>query len=126
MPIGADLVLHEKPDAEAIVRDGSALGRVVAETARRYRTPLAFAHMDLSLEKAVLLELLGVPAADIPLYHFSHDPGAEAVEQAKAGLDRPLNSALQAHLESVRYIATQTDLVPIGMTILARMPSRRQ
>ncbi|MBM3496789.1 MAG: hypothetical protein FJX72_21080, partial [Armatimonadetes bacterium] len=41
MPIGADLVLREKPDNAAIVFDGPALGAVVAEAARRYRTPLA-------------------------------------------------------------------------------------
>ena len=33
MPIGADLVLHEKPDPAAILTDGEALGRVVEETA---------------------------------------------------------------------------------------------
>ena len=117
MPIGADLVLHEQPHPEAIVRDGTALGRVVEETARRYHTPLAFAHMDLSLEKAVLLELLGVPPANIPLYHFSADPGPETVAKVEAGLQRPLNQALQAHIDSVRYVAERTDLVPIGMTI---------
>mgnify|MGYP007099635520 CR=1 FL=1 len=47
MPIGAGLVLHEHPKPEAIIRNGQALGKVVAEAARRYRTPLAFAHMDL-------------------------------------------------------------------------------
>jgi uroporphyrinogen-III decarboxylase len=117
MPIGADLVLHEQPNPEAIVLDGSALGRVVEETARRYRTPLAFAHMDLSLEKAVLLELLGVPAAEIPLHHFAKDPGVETVAQVEAGLRRPLNRQLQAHIDSVGYVAEHTDLLPIGMTI---------
>ncbi len=117
MPIGADLVLHEKPDPDAVVRDGTALGKVVEEAARRYRTPLAFAHMDLSLEKLVLLELLGVPAAEIPLYHFAADPGADAVAQLEAGLQRPLNPALQAHMDSVRYVSEHTDLLPIGMTI---------
>jgi len=117
MPIGADLVLHEKPDPETILRDGEALGKVVEETARRYRTPLAFAHMDLSLEKTVLLEILGVPAADIPLYHFGGDPGPEAVSRVKDGLRTSLNPALHAHIDSVSYIARNTDLVPIGMTI---------
>ena len=81
MPIGADLVLHEQPNPAAILTDGEALGRVVEETARRYRTPLAFAHMDLQLEKTVMLEILGVPASDIPLFHFDADPGAEAVRR---------------------------------------------
>ena len=117
MPIGADLTLHEKPNPAEIVTDGKALGRVVEETARRYRTPLAFAHMDLQLEKTVILEILGVPAAEIPLFHFNTDPGPEAVRRLRDGLQRPLNPALRAHIESVGYIAGQTDLVPIGMTI---------
>jgi len=117
MPIGADLVLHEKPNPAAILTDGEALGRVVEETARRYRTPLAFAHMDLQLEKTVLLEILGIPAADIALYHFGEDPGAEAVTRLRDGLRKPLNPALRAQIDSVAYVGRQTDLVPIGMTI---------
>jgi len=117
MPIGADLVLHEKPNPAAILTDGAALGRVVEETARRYRTPLAFAHMDLQLEKTVLLVILGVPAADIPLYHFGEDPGSEAVTGLREGLRKPLNPALRAQIDSVAYVAQHTDLVPIGMTI---------
>jgi len=117
MPIGADLVLHEQANPTAIVIDGQALGKVVEETARRYGTPLAFAHMDLQLEKAVLLEILGIPVTDIPLYHFSGDPGAEAATRVREALGKPLNPALQAHIDSVAYIAQKTDLVPIGMTI---------
>jgi len=117
MPIGADLVLHEKPDPAAILTDGEALGRVVEETARRYRTPLAFAHMDLQLEKTVLLEILGIPAADIALYHFGEDPGTEAVTRLRDDLRKPLNLALRAQIDSVAYVGRQTDLVPIGMTI---------
>ena len=117
MPIGADLVLHEKPNPAAILTDGEALGRVVEETARRYRTPLAFAHMDLQLEKTVLLEILGVPAADIALFHFGEDPGAEAVTRLGEGLRGSLNPALRAQIDSVAHVARHTDLVPIGMTI---------
>jgi hypothetical protein len=117
MPIGADLVLHEHVDPERVLRDGAALGKVVEETSRRYRTPLAFAHMDLQLEKTVLLEILGIPAADIALHHFGGDPGAKAVTRLREGLRNPLNAALRAQIDSVGYIARHTDLVPIGMTI---------
>jgi uroporphyrinogen decarboxylase len=117
MPIGADLVLHEQPNPEHVARDGQALGKVVEETARRYRTPLAFAHMDLSLEKTVVLELLGVPPADVPLFHFTEAPGPDALARVEAGLQRALHPMLQAHIDSVRYIARHTDLLPIGMTI---------
>jgi uroporphyrinogen-III decarboxylase len=117
MPIGADLMLHAQSHPEEIVRDGDALGKVIEETARRYRTPLAFAHMDLSLEKAVLLELLGVPPADIPLYHFTEPPGDEELARVEAGLRGRLNPQLQAHIDSVEYVGRHTDLVPIGMSI---------
>jgi hypothetical protein len=69
----------------------------------------------LSLEKAVLLELLGVPTADIPLYHFPADPGPETLARVEDGLRKPLHRMLQAHIDSVGYIAQHTDLVPIGM-----------
>ncbi len=117
MPIGADLVLHEKSDPAAVLTDGEALGKVVEETARRYRTPLAFAHMDLQLEKTVMLDILGVPASEIALFHFDGDPGPEAASRLRDGLCRPLHPAFRAHIESVGYIARRTDLVPIGMTI---------
>lgn len=70
MPIGADLVLHEEPNPEAIMLDAERLGRVVEKAARRYRTPLAFPLMDLLLEKSDLLEFVGVPESEIDLFHF--------------------------------------------------------
>lgn len=73
MPIGTDLVLHEKDDVDGILVDGYRLGQVVKEAARRYRTPLAVPHMDLMIEKTAMLELLEVPAPQIPTYHFSAD-----------------------------------------------------
>ncbi|HEY8668531.1 MAG TPA: hypothetical protein VIL86_17930 [Tepidisphaeraceae bacterium] len=35
MPIGADLVLREKPDHDVILRDGIRLGKVLQEAAGR-------------------------------------------------------------------------------------------
>jgi hypothetical protein len=117
MPIGADLVLQQYPDPEDILTDGARLGRVLAETARVFRTPLAVPHMDLELEKHVLLSLLDVPEADIAKFHFHTCPGPELFAQVQARLADPFPPKLQAHVESVRYIATETDLLPIGMTI---------
>lgn len=117
MPIGTDLVLHEKPDPERIVLDGQALGRVVEEAARRYRTPLAFAHMDLTLEKAVLCEMLDIPAEAIPTYHFRGCPGEDAFGKVEDRIDGPLHPKLQAHVDSVGYIAQHTGLIPVGMGI---------
>jgi len=117
MPIGADLVLHEQPDPEQILLDGERLGRVVEDTARRFETPLAFSHMDLELEKRMLLEMLDVPADDMAKFHFAAPPGPGALDQVRTRLKAPLNPAMQAQIDAVRYVATHTDLLPIGMSI---------
>jgi uroporphyrinogen-III decarboxylase len=116
MPIGADLVLKEKEDHESIVREGVRLGRVVEEAARRYRTPLAIPLMDLEVEKELLLSRLDVPEKEIPTYQFRECPTPEMVDAA-AERDRPLTARAQANADAVRYIAENTDLVPIGMCI---------
>ena len=117
MPIGTDLVLHEKPDPERIVHDGQALGQVVEETARRFRTPLAFAHMDLTMEKTVLCEMLDIPARAIPTYHFRECPGEDVLRKVEDRISGPLHPQIQAHVDSMAYIATHTDLIPVGMGI---------
>jgi len=117
MPIGTDLLLHEQADPERAARDGRALGRVVEAAARKYGTPLAFGHMDLMREKTALLALLDIPPAQIPTYHFEGPPGAEAVETVRSRIEGPLHPALQAHVDSIGYVAAHTDLVPIGMSI---------
>lgn len=118
MPIGTDLVLHEKENVEDILVNGNLLGLVVEEAARRYRTPLAIPHMDLMIEKTALLELLDVPADRIPTYHFEECPSPETVNAVRSGLnEKPLNVRIRAQAGSVAYIAQHTNLLPIGMTI---------
>jgi uroporphyrinogen-III decarboxylase len=109
MPIGTHLVLHEHPDPAAIVQDGRRLGRVVEESARRFRMPLAFPLMNLQLEKEALLRARGVPAAAVDSYHFSELPGADAGFQ--------LTPNMAAVCGAIHYIATETDLIPVGMGI---------
>jgi uroporphyrinogen decarboxylase len=116
MPIGADLVFREKPDAEEIVLDGRRLGAVIEEAARRFRTPLAVPLMDLTIEKACFLEILGLPSEEVANYHFREPPGPEAAERAAAS-DRFPTPRLRASIEAVAHIARETDLVPVGMTI---------
>ena len=110
MPIGTDLVLSEKSDPGAIKRDGLKLGQVTAESAHRWRTPLALPLMDLTVEKEWLLGGLGVPASEIATWHFE---GAvpEALPEA------PLTTRLKANCEAIGYIASNTDLLPCGMSI---------
>jgi hypothetical protein len=117
MPIGADLVLHQHPDPAAILLDGTRLGDVIAEAAVSFGTPLAFPIMDLKLEKAWLLSLLGVPAAEVDSYHFAEDPGAGVVTRLAAGLKAAPPPRVAANLAALRHVATTTPLYPVGMSI---------
>ncbi len=116
MPIGADLVLHEQADPEAILADGARLGRVLELTARRLRVPLALPHMDLELEKHALLGKLGVADSERAQYHFTAITDA-TFATLRAHMSDPLPARLQAHIDSICYIATQTTLLPVGMAI---------
>jgi uroporphyrinogen-III decarboxylase len=112
MPIGADLVLHEQPDADRIKRDGRRLGGVLEAAARRFRTPLAFPLMDLTLEKTDLLAQLGVAEHQAEAYQFSEAPDTGEIDPRA-----PFPARNQAHIESIRYIAERPSLVPVGMAI---------
>jgi uroporphyrinogen-III decarboxylase len=116
MPIGTDLLLHEQPNAEAIKTDGKALGKVVAEAARRYHTPLAIPLMDLTREKEALLRLLGIDDGGKE-HHFDRIPDADALERYEKGLNGSFTPAVRAHVESIAHVARSTDLVPVGMSI---------
>ncbi|MDR3718649.1 MAG: uroporphyrinogen decarboxylase family protein [Bryobacteraceae bacterium] len=117
MPFGADLTLHETADPEAVKNDSEALGIVVEQTARRYRTPLAFPLMDLTLEKLDLLTYLGVPPAQVDSYHFPAPPPAGLIDELRAASARPFAHRIAANQEAVRYIQDKTDLLPVGMLI---------
>lgn len=117
MPIGTDLVLHEKGDAEAVKLDGARLGAVLLETAARYRTPVAMPLMDLMLEKRYMLRLLGIPETVIPTWHFPETPSAAEREKIVAGLAGPLDPQLQAHVDSIAQVVQDGRLHPVGMCI---------
>ena len=117
MPIGTDLVLHEKPDHDAIRLDGRRLGAVVAEAAVRYQTPLAIPLMDLTLEKASLLGLLGIPYAQAAEFHFPDSIAAETLSIVESRLKGPLDVRSQAHVDAIKIVATDRSLVSSGMCI---------
>lgn len=118
VPIGADLVLKQLPDHERALVDGSRLGPILEATAHRFRTPLAFPLMDLQLEKAALLELLGIPAASVGTFHFTNPPAASDIRTVGEALRTGrLTPRMQANNEAIHYIATHTSLVPVGMCI---------
>jgi uroporphyrinogen-III decarboxylase len=117
MPIGTDLLLHEQPDPEAVMRDGRRLGEVMRRAAERYRTPIAMPLMDLRLDKADLLRALGIPESQVDSYHFSEAPGPDALDRVQAARNAPFSERNQAHIDSVRYIAEETGLLAVGMAI---------
>jgi uroporphyrinogen-III decarboxylase len=68
--------------------------------------------MDLRLEKADLLHALAVPPAEADRFHFDRLPDVTRLE-ADASFPAPN----QAHFDAIRYVARNTDLLPIGMAI---------
>ncbi|MCX6361809.1 MAG: hypothetical protein NT029_18555 [Armatimonadetes bacterium] len=117
LPIGADMVLREQPDPEAVLTDGIRLGAVIEQAARRYRTPLALPLMDLTIEKAELLATQGVDPQSAAGYHYAAAPGGEAIERAASGMSATALTRHAANLGAVRYIAQNTDLTPCGLVI---------
>lgn len=117
-PIGAHLVLCEKPDHHAILLDGEQLGAVVAETADRFKTPLALTLMDLTVEKDELLTLIGISGSKADSYHFDGCPGQEIIERLMSSIDAPPGPRMRANCDAIRHVAsTRPDLVPAGMVI---------
>jgi uroporphyrinogen-III decarboxylase len=117
IPIGIDLVLHERPDPLRIVRDGILLGEVAEAAARRYASPLAIPLMDLSLEKEDLLRILGTPEAEAETFHFGEAPGEDRLQLMRDSSRTLFGARGQAHIDSLRYISGKTDLLPVGMAI---------
>ncbi|OHB59110.1 MAG: hypothetical protein A2Y12_12835 [Planctomycetes bacterium GWF2_42_9] len=116
-PIGADLVLKEYKDHNEILRDGVRLGHVIAEAARRFKTPLAVPVMDLMLEKALMLRSLGIPEDQIPTWHFSSCPTDEQLKTIREKIHGPLDPRLKANIDAISFTVKNTDLVPVGMGI---------
>jgi uroporphyrinogen-III decarboxylase len=115
MPIGADLVLREKADHEAIQHDGRRLGDLLVEAAQRYRSPLAFPVMDLTLEKRALLAAIGMAGANIDTAHFDSAPTDAMFDRLEAL--RELPARMRVNCDATRHVASQNGFVPIGMSI---------
>ena len=108
-PIGTHLVLHTRPNADALLLDGAGLGGVIVETAERFQTPMAIPLMDLTLEKAALLGAMGIEPAEVDSFHFEKppvDPGA-----------LQLTPRMRATCEAISHVASTSSLVSIGMGI---------
>lgn len=117
MPIGTDLILHSHPDADRRLTDGKGLGEIVIEAAERFETPLAFPRMDLTLEKAWMLDILGIPSSEHDSYHFGQCPTDADVAKLREGLRRQPTQRIIATCEAIRLVSEQQQLVPVGMAI---------
>ncbi len=116
LPLATDLVLNEDSDPEAARRDGFRLGQVVERTARRWGSPLALPLMDLRLDKADLLSRLGIGEAEADRFHFSAAIDHQTREALHRG-EAPGCSGSNARDGALQYIASSTDLLPVGITI---------
>jgi hypothetical protein len=117
MPIGTDLVLHEHADAAAILLDGPRLGQVYIDAARRYRTPLALALMDLRLEKDLICARLGVPEAELDTWHFAATPDAAICAQFSGTPGRAVTPRTTANCQALAQVRLHADLLAVGMVI---------
>ncbi|MBE7544756.1 MAG: hypothetical protein M9913_21235 [Bryobacteraceae bacterium] len=109
-PIATDLTLHEQAEPETARRDATLLGRVIAESAKRWSCPLGMPLMDLRLEKADLAGRLGVPAEAAEGFHFTERPPETLPE-------RPFPEVQAAAIGAIRWVRAHTALVPCGITI---------
>ncbi len=118
VPIAVHLALCQHADADRIQLDANRLGEVIARTAERYGTPLAFPLMDLRLEKADLLAMCCVPEREVDEFHFPEAPDESVVERVAGALDSfPFRQRSLAQAGAIRFIAEKTSLSPIGMCI---------
>lgn len=117
VPIGTDLILHEDHHPEEVRNDGAALGRVVEQAARRWKSPLAVPLMDLRLEKIDVLALAGIPAGNVEGFHFPAplDDAQLAPLCNKGSVAFCPGSA--ARNEAITHIAGLAGLLPVGMCI---------
>jgi hypothetical protein len=116
LPMATDLVLNEAPDPEATRRDGLELGQVVERNARRWNSPLALPLMDLRLDKADLLSRLEIGEDEADRFHFSTALDHETRETLNRSQARGCAGSI-ARDGALRYIASATDLLPVGLTI---------
>ena len=118
MPVGTDMVLHMHSDAKAILRDSVRLGEVLAQAARRFSTPLAIPVMDLTIEKNIALEILGVPECEREKFHFSEPLDGRQMQRLEEGLRNIGDCRLLASAGALSYVAANyPDMVPVGMGI---------
>ncbi len=116
MPIGTDLVLAEQTEPEAVLLDGKALGQVVVDAARRYRSPLAIPLMDLRVEKEAIGLALGHEQQGIETMHLTEALSDQQITDVVQHITSKPTQRMQATADAIAVVA-ETYLEPIGMCI---------
>ena len=117
MPIATHLVLHEKDDPEGILVDGKRMAAVMLETAQRFNNPMALPIMDLTLEKDILLEIMGVAAEAREGFHFKDMPSDALCARVTKDVDVLVNARIKANCEALSILRSGNEVVPVGMSI---------
>lgn len=115
-PIGTDLVLHDRKDAEKIRMSGPALGQVIAEAAAKWKIPVAMPLMDLRLEKADLASAFGFDFEQAETWKLEAVPEASTIARVADPI-RAFPAENRAQQQSLRWLASHTSLLPVGMAI---------
>lgn len=116
VPVATHLILHEKENPEEILLNGKRLGQVIEETAHRYSLPIPIPIMDLVIEKETILELLEIEKSERNSFHFNKPLTSEMISKIEQS-DFTIHPRTRANIEAVRYIAENTSLMPIDMSI---------
>ena len=93
--------------------DGKLLAELI-ETCERYRTPLAVALMDLTLEKNAICKVMGIPKEEAATFHFETKPDAV---QILSSFDPLADPYLKASVEAISHIAADKNYIATGMAI---------
>ncbi len=120
VPLAAHLVLHEQPDPDQVIYDGERLGKVLVETAKRFNTKFAFPLMDLTLEKELMLHVMGLvqSSAEAETFHFDDLPPANVLAKVTDSLDVSVIRRMKASCDAISYVAQEGgDILPMGMGI---------
>lgn len=120
LPVATHLVLHQNPDPEAILCDGPRLAKVLTSTARMFASPLALPVMDLTLEKDILLQGLGIPQSERPTFHFT-SPLTQEDHEKVVRLDVRESERIRANCDALEIISREfkagASEIPVGMCI---------
>jgi uroporphyrinogen-III decarboxylase len=117
LPIVTHMVLHEKEDPESILEDGERLAAVMLEAAQRFNNPMALPVMDLTLEKDILLQTMGVAADATAAFHFDNVPDPEQYAKVAADIDVTAHPRIKANCAALSILRDGGKVVPVGMSI---------